>query len=72
MIAVYGNDGPLSLYLVYIAESGRKKRSPRGNIGFSFGVEDERADAGRDGEPVSRDHFLCTCENRENYFSLFS
>ena len=53
-------------------ESGEKERSQRESTIFSLGVENEQANVGRDGRPVSRDEIIRREQRREKSFSLFS
>ena len=53
-----------SIVIVYIAESGRKEKSLRVNARFSLGVENQRADAGRERSKPSREPNFSRCEER--------
>ena len=58
-----------------VAESGGKDRSPRVSPRFSLGVENARADVGRDGQTCPPRHTILRRERnrlRQNSFNFLS
>ena len=56
-----------------VVENGRKERNPRVSTGFNLGMENELADAGRDGRTCdARPNSQARTEIMNCSFSLFS